>query len=203
MDWVLSELGIAPEEAEHYRLQEQEFQKYVEGQRLSMAKLREKIGKRVIKPWKLIDNYRNEEQICRVQVYEDKGNGYSEEGSYFVKDAFVSDREAELELKVSGDVKTLRIDPVMDSCVVKVLEMTFNGERVPLEKKKILLVNGRSSGGETPSIVFPTEDPNLGIDVSQLSPKAENVLCARLEVTRLPRNAAEDLCNALAKHIRF
>lgn len=203
MDWVLSELGIAPEEAENYRLQEQEFQKYVEGQRLSMAKLREKIGKRVIKPWKLIDNYRNEEQICRVQVYEDKGNGYSEEGSYFVKDAFVSDREAELELKVSGDVKTLRIDPVMDSCVVKVLEMTFNGERVPLEKKKILLVNGRSSGGETPSIVFPTEDPNLGIDVSQLSPKAENVLCARLEVTRLPRNAAEDLCNALAKHIRF
>lgn len=203
MDWVLSELKITPEEAEGYRLQEQEFQKYVEGQRLSMAKLREKIGKKIIKPWKLIESYQDAEQIFRVQVYEDRGNGYQEDQSYFVKDAFLSDKQVELELKVSGDVKTLRIDPIMDSCVVKVLEMTFNGERVPLEKKKVLLVNGRSSGGETPSIVFPTEDPNLGIDVSQLSPKAENVLYASLEVTRLPKNAAEDLCAALAKHIRF
>ena len=203
MDWVLEELKISPEEAEGYRLQEQEFQKYVEGQRLSMAKLREKIGKKVVKPWKLIESYQDAEQICRVQVYEDRGNGYAEEQSYFVKDAYVNDRLVELELTVGGDVKTLRIDPVMDACVVKVLEMTFNGERVPLGKKKILLVNGRSSGGDTPSIVFATEDPNLGIDVSQLSPKAENVLCASLEVTRMPKAAAEDLCNALAKHVRF
>ncbi|MBP5282973.1 MAG: class I SAM-dependent methyltransferase [Lachnospiraceae bacterium] len=203
MDWVLQTLQIMPEEAENYRLQEQDFQKYVEGQYLSMAKMRERIGKKIIKPWKLIESYQDAEQILRVQVYEDHGNGYQEDQSYFVKDAFISDKQVELELKVSGDVKTLRIDPIMDSCVVKVLEMTFNGERVPLEKKKILLVNGRSSGGETPSIVFPTEDPNLGIDVSQLSPKAENKLYASLEVTRLPKNAAEDLCTALAKHIRF
>jgi len=84
-----------------------------------------------------------------------------------------------------------------------VLEMTFNGERVPLEKKKILLVNGRSSGGELPSIVFPTADPNLGINLEMLSPQAENILYASLEVTRIPQNAAEDLCGALAKHLRF
>ena len=203
MDWVLQTLQIMPEEAENYRLQEQEFQKYVEGQYLSMAKMREKIGKKIIKPWKLIESYQDAEQILRVQIYEDRGNGYQEDQSYFVKDAFISENQVELEIPVSGDMKTLRIDPIMDSCVVKVLEMTFNGERVPLEKKKILLVNGRSSGGETPSIVFPTADPNLGIDVSQLSPKAENVLYASLEVTRLPKNAAEDLCAALAKHIRF
>ena len=138
-----------------------------------------------------------------MQVYENVGNGYQEEQSYFVEDAFISDRQAELTLKVSGNVKTLRIDPIMDSCVVKVLEMTFNGERVPLEKKKVLLVNGRSSGGEQPSIVFPTTDPNLGINLELLSPKAENVFFVSFEVTRLPQNAAEDLCNALAKHLRF
>ena len=203
MDWVLEELKITPEEADAYRVQEQEFQKYVEGQKLSMAKLREKIGKKIVKPWKLIENYQDTEQIFRVQVYENVGNGYQEEQSYFVEDAFISDKQAELELKVSGNVKTLRIDPIMDSCVVKVLEMTFNGERVPLEKKKVLLVNGRSSGGEQPSIVFPTADPNLGINIELLSPRAENILYASLEVTRLPQNAAEDLCNALAKHLRF
>ena len=36
-----------------------------------------------------------------------------------------------------------------------------------------------------------------------LSPKAENILYVSFEVTRLPQNAAEDLCNALAKHLRF
>lgn len=203
MDWVLEELKVTPEEADAYREQEQEFQKYVEGQKLSMAKMRERIGKKIIKPWKLIESYQDAEQIFRVQIYEDRGNGYNEDQSYFVPEAFVSDRQIELELKVGGDVKTLRIDPIMDSCVVKVLEMTFNGERVPLEKKKILLVNGRSSGGELPSIVFPTADPNLGINLEMLSPQAENILYASLEVTRIPQNAAEDLCGALAKHLRF
>ena len=203
MDWVLTELNITPEEAEAYRLQEQDFQKYVEGQNLSMAKMREKIGKMIIKPWKSIQNYQDMLRICRMQVYEDRGNGYSEEQSYFVANAFHNDRHAEVELKVSGDVKRLRIDPIMDSCVVKILEMTFNGERVPLEKKKVLLVNGRSSGGECPSIVFATADPNIGINLELLSSQAENVLYISLEVTRLPLNVAEDLSNALAKHLRF
>lgn len=203
LDWILEELGISPEEAEGYRQQEQEFQKYVNGDRLSMPFLREILGGKVIRPWKMLENYQDMEQILRVQIYEDCGNGYSEENSYFVKEAYISDTQVELELKVSGNVKTLRIDPIMDSCIVKVLEMTFNGETVPLDKKKVCLVNGRSSGGTTPSIVFATKDPNLGIDVSQLNPKAENRLYASLEVTRIPLNAAQDLEAALAKHIRF
>ncbi|MCR5499230.1 MAG: hypothetical protein K6F31_02405, partial [Acetatifactor sp.] len=72
-----------------------------------------------------------------------------------------------------------------------------------VEKKKVLLLNGRSSGGEKPTIVFATEDPNLGIDLSTLTPKAQNVLYASMEVTRIPMQMAEDLCAALAKHIRL
>lgn len=203
LDWIMDELHVSPEEAEIYRQQEQDFQKYVTGQRLSMPQMRELIGKKVIKPWKVLANYQDAEQICRVQVYEDRGSGYKEEESYFVKDAYQTERDVELELKVSGDVKLLRIDPIMDSCVVKVREMTWNGERIPVERKKVLLLNGRSSGGETPSIVFATTDPNLGIDLGGLERKAENLLCASLEVTRLPMQTAEDLCKALAKHVRW
>lgn len=203
LDWILGELHISPEEAEMYRCQEQDFQKYVTGQRLSMPQMRELIGKKVIKPWKMLSNYQDAAQICRVQIYEDRGGGYKEEESYFIKDAYQTESEVELELKVSGDVKILRIDPIMDSCVVKVMQMTWNGERIPLEKKKVLLVNGRSSGGELPSIVFANRDPNIGIDLSGLEKRAENLLRASLEVTRIPLNAAEDLCGALAKHIRL
>ena len=109
----------------------------------------------------------------------------------------------ELHVSVSGDVHTLRIDPMMDSCIVKITEMNFNGERVPLEKRKLLLVNGRSTGGEQPSIVFATTDPNIGVDLNLLDRRAANLLYVSLEVTRLPMKAAQDLCGALAKHIRL
>ena len=203
LDWILEQIHVSPEEAEIYRQQEHDFQKYVTGQRLSMPQMRELLGKKVIKPWKMLGNFQDAELICRVQIYEDRGSGYKEEESYFVKEAYQTESQVELTLTVSGDVNTIRIDPIMDSCVVKIVEMTFNGERIPLEKKKVLLVNGRSSGGELPSIVFATKDPNLGIDLSQLDRKAENMLCASLEVTRIPMSTAEDLCKALAKHIRL
>lgn len=203
LDWILEQIHVTPEEAEEYRQQEQDFQKYVTGQRLSMSQMRELLGRKVIKPWKMLENYQDAEQICRVQIYEDRGSGYKEEESYFVKDAYQTETQVELTLTVSGDVNLIRIDPVMDSCVVKIVEMLFNGERIPLEKKKLLLVNGRSSGGELPSIVFATKDPNLGLDLSQLERKAENLLYASLEVTRIPMSTAEDLCKALAKHIRL
>lgn len=203
LDWILQELHISPEEAEGYRQQERDFQKYVTGQKMAMPVLRELIGKKVIKPWRMLSNYQDAEKICRVQVYEDKGSGYREEESYFVKDAYVTESELEVTLTVSGDVKTLRIDPIMDSCVVKIKEMTWNGERVPLKQKKMLLLNGRSSGGDIPSVVFATQDPNVGIDLSLLERKAENTLFAAMEVTRLPMQTAQDLCGALAKHIRI
>lgn len=203
LDWILEVLGVAPEEAQAYREQEEEFQRYVTGQRLSMPQLRELIGKKVIRPWKMLRDFQDAEKIYQVQVYEDKGEGYSEDRSYFVKDAYQTEKELELELKVDGDVNLLRIDPMMDACMVKVVEMTLNGERIPLENKKILKVNGRSTGGENPTIVFATEDPNLGIDLRNLNRNRENLLYAKLEVTRIPKNAAEDLLGALARHIRF
>ena len=203
LDWILEELGVAPEEAQAYREQEEEFQRYVTGQRLSLPQLRELIGKKVIRPWKMIREFQDAEKIYQVQVYEDRGDGYSEDRSYFVKDAYQTEKELELELKVDGDVNLLRIDPLMDACMVKVVEMTLNGERIPLENKKLLKVNGRSTGGANPTIVFATEDPNLGIDLSRLSRDRENLLYAKLEVTRIPKNAAEDLLGALARHVRF
>lgn len=203
LDRILEELGITPEEGECYREKEREFQRYVTGERLSMPQLRDLVGGRVIRPWKLLEGWQDMEQLCRVQVYEDRGRGYSEEDSYFVQDAYQTESLVELNLSVSGDVHTLRIDPMMDSCIVKITEMTFNGERVPLEKRKLLLVNGRSTGGEQPSIVFATTDPNIGVDLNLLDRRAANLLYVSLEVTRLPMKAAQDLCGALAKHIRL
>ena len=147
----------------------------------------------------LAAHYQDSEDVNKVQIYEDKGQGYSEEDSYFVRDAYQGDWLIELELKVSGEVEMLRIDPGMYPCMVKIAEMTFNGETVCLHRRKMLYANGRivkpdeKEHRDHPSIIFPTEDPNINISLKGLKREAENTLRTRIEIVRLPLSMAQDL----------
>lgn len=199
LDTILKELQITEEDAESFREQERGFQKFVTGNRLSLAEMREHIGNRAMVPQRWIEKYQDSEKVNCVQIYEDKGNGYSEEESYFVQEAYQGENLIELELKVSGDVKMLRIDPAMGTCMVKILEMTLNGEAVPMNKRKNILVNGKVAKPGT--FVFPTEDPNINIVMTELKRKAENTLHARMEIVRLSQAMAQDMAGAVKKLI--
>jgi hypothetical protein len=208
LDLILNELGITADDAENFREQERGFQKFVTGNRLSMAQLRDAIGNRLIVPQKWMEHYQDSEAVNRVQIYEDRGEGCKEEESYFVKEAYQGEQLIEVELSVDGNVHLLRIDPAFDACVVKILELTFNGERVPLEKRRVLLTNGRvlkpaehEKEQYQPSIVFPTQDPNINIDLTLLERRAENRLYARMEIVRLPLAMAQDMAGAVRKII--
>ena len=202
LDRILEELGITEADAESYREQEMAFQQFVTGKRMSMATMRDNIGYRLLEPQKWIDKYQDSESVNRVQIYEDEGNGYSEENSYFVQDAYQGENFVELELEVSGNVRMLRIDPAMASCIVKVREMTFNGVVVPLDTRKVLYTNGCVQKGQQehcPSIVFATEDPNINLNLMRLERKAQNNLHVQLEVVRLPMSIAEDMAGKSRK----
>lgn len=208
VDRILQELQITEEDAQNYREQELKFQRFVTGNKRSMAEMRDLIGYRCMMPQKWIDRYQDSEKVNRVQIYEDTGNGYQEENSYFVREAYQGENQIELTLYVSGDVRMLRIDPAMDSCMVTIQEMTFNGERVPLDKKKIMVTNGKvakpaekSDDGYQPSIVFPTVDPNINIAVGELERMAENELYVRMEIVRLPIGMAQNMAGAVKKLI--
>ena len=208
VDRIMEALAIDESDAENFREQEMKFQKFVTGNKYSMAQMRDLIGYRCMVPQKWIDRYQDSEKVNRVQVYEDKGNGYNEEESYFVREAYLGENQIELTLSVSGDVKMLRIDPAMDSCMVTIQEMLFNGEAVPLERRKMLITNGRiakpadkNEGSYQPSIVFPTTDPNINISVGELERRAENELFVRMEIVRLPLKMARDMAGAVKKLI--
>lgn len=208
LDLILDELEITQADAENYREQEREFQSFVTGNRLAMSQMRDLIGHRLIVPQKWIDKFNDSEKVNRVQIYEDCGSGCSEESSYFVQEAYSSENLIELELAADGNVKLLRIDPMMDSCIVKILEMTFNGERVPLEKRGVLLTNGKvmkpqekDAYGYQPSIVFPTADPNINIDLLCMERQADNILGVKMEIVRLPLAMAQDMAGAVKKLI--
>lgn len=207
LDFAFQELNITQEEAEDYRKQEMDFQKFVTGNRKSMAEIRELIGHRIVKPLQNINQNQDAEFIERVQIYEDLGNGYSEDNSYFIPDAYLNSREISFEIKVSGDVKMLRIDPSMDACIVKLRGLFWNGERIPVENRKVLIPNGKIAkdaegnmeGEQGPSIVFATKDPNINIKLEGLQRLADNLLSVKMEIVRIPMEIASDMAGAVKK----
>lgn len=199
LDLILEELQITEEDAENFREQERDFQRFVTGKHMSMAQMRDLIGYRMMIPQKWVEKYHDSESVNKVQIYEDRGSGFKEEESYFVPEAYQGENLIELELTVSGDVLNLRIDPAFDCCVVRIEEMTFNGETVPIDKKKVLAVNGRIARPST--LIFPTTDPNINIALSELTRQPENTLYVRMEAVRLPIAMAQEMANAVKKII--
>lgn len=196
MEKILSELGISSEEAALYRERELQFQQFVTGNNRSMAQLRDDIGYQITQPVKWVDRYQDSAGVNRVQIYEDLGAGYREESSYFVPDAYQGENLVEFSADVSGDVKNLRIDPAMDSCIVKIQELTWNEKPVDVGNKRLVVANGRvafAKEAKLPSIVFSTTDPNINIRLERLSRLENNKLNVKLEIVRIPAAMAEDM----------
>lgn len=193
---IQRELSVTEQEAEEYRGGEAQFQRFVTGDRPALQELRDKIGGKVTSPRDWIDRYEDSSARNRVQIYEDRGSGFTEEGSYFVKDAYQGENLIELNLHVGADVRQLRVDPAFGSCIVKLQEVTLNGKAVPLGKRSVFGANGRirfpAHRGGCPSIIYPTEDPGMHIRLERLPRQEENILRVRMEIVRLPLSMAED-----------
>ncbi|WP_031392446.1 hypothetical protein [Kineothrix alysoides] len=125
LDAVIDTLGITEREAEEFREQEMGFQEFVTGKHKSMAQMRDAIGYKIMEPLKWVHKFDDSSKKERIQIYEDRGKGYCEEDSYFVRDAYEGENLIRLKLEADGDVNMLRIDPAMDYCVVRVKELTF------------------------------------------------------------------------------
>lgn len=198
LDHILDKLHITQEEAENFREQERGFQEFVTGGHKSLSQMRELIGNRIYDPMRMIEKMQDNAAVSRVQIYEDSGQGFSEENSYFVKDAYTGEQDVEMTLSVSGDVHIVRIDPAMTSCVVNVEELLFNGTAVPLQDKKIFYCNGKIAKPSA-TCIFATGDPNLYVNVAELTRKPENEMFVRLKVIPVPENVAADIAGAVKK----
>ena len=173
-----------------------DFQKFVTGSHKALGEVREAIGNRVMKPEKWLYKFDGSAKEEQVQVYMDRGQGYSEEDSFFVKDAYVGENRIRLSLEVDKAVKTLRIDPAMDYCVVKIEKLMFNGIAVE-ESRKNVAVNGKRLGNG--SYVFATKDPNINLKMDKLEMGSQNRLEMELEIIRLTEGIAADMAGAVKK----
>ena len=199
-EWVYQFLGIKKEEVEEYKNREKVFQKEVMGEQVSMAQLIHLIGGKVFKveEWKKkidVQLRRN-----RVQIYEDRGTGYKEETSYYVKDAYKEENRIELLLNFPKDTINLRIDPSFDSCICKIRDLRLNGKNLLVENKKLISINGYMSGK---TMVFATNDPNINLHLSQLTLEEENYLNVVIEVSNISMDMGLDLYKVLKRKIHL
>ncbi len=206
IDRILDKLEITQENAERYREQEKEFQKFVNGKRLSMGEVWSFMRGKLYHPISSILGEKEQQDILRVQIYEDNGAGYKEEESTFLSEVYTEKNMMEFEVAISGNVQMLRIDPMLDSCICRILEMTLNGTYIPLEQKGMIVTNGKllktkdkKDEKKEPTFVFATKDPNININIKELPREASNVLRVRMEVVRLPMKMAEDMAESVKK----
>lgn len=206
MERVLQELGITKEEADRLSEEEQEFQNLVAEGHYSLEQMRVALGNNLWEPQKSLESYPDASNVHRVQIYEDYGQGYTEEHSYFVRDAYQSEKDIRFSVPVNADVVMLRIDPSMCSCIVKIRKMTFNGTDIVYNRRKQFIVNGTILKPEKDesgvSIVFGTDDPNMNINLERYEKQKENTLYAELEMIRIPDYIAKDMEVGAKRYIR-
>ena len=188
LDSILGKLDITESKAEGYRRQEMKFQKYVTGKRMSMEEIRGVIDQPVYALSELPMLTPAEKQKEKVQIYEDQGNGFSEEQSFFLEEAFGAERK--FRLVFQGERKALRIDPCSDFCVVYLEEIRWNGKPVPLKGKTISSNGSRIGDGV---YVFCTQDPNITLQLADGEQKPENVLEVSMQVTKVPEETARHM----------
>lgn len=196
LDLLIKKIGLSQQEAEELREKEQRFQKQVTGKRKSMGEIRASMGTYCIDPKKLMENHLQKILDRRIQLYFDRGTGFSEADSYYMPDVYTDETTVEAEIPVDGNVRRLRIDPADKSCMVKLETMLLNGVPVPMQKKYIE-TNGKQV--KPGSYVFSTQDPNIEIKVSELAMTGENVVDVKMKVSPLAPDMAEDIMNSVKK----
>lgn len=200
MERALNYIGIPMQEIEEYQEKEAAFQKQVMGKRLSMSQIRELLGQQVFVPEKWMEKTSGPKELGIIQIYEDRGEGYREEESYFVEHAYVGEERVEFTLKIDGNVRNLRIDPAFAACVCRMERISFNGEEIDLQNRRLMTVNGAIAGN---TLVFSTRDPNINLHLERLNRKGENRLEVEMDILLLSAALCEDLEKNLRKKIRF
>ena len=125
---------------------------------------------------------------------------HKEEDSYFIPEPYIVEGEMELSLKVPKEVKNIRIDPAMGSCMVKIREFTFNGEAISLHNKRVVTINGSKAGN---TMIFTTEDPNINLHLEHLHKKPENILWLKMKVQLMDSGICEEIEKELKRKIRL
>lgn len=204
LDSIMGELNITDGEAEEFRAQEKAFQHFVTGQHRSMSDLRNMIGNKCFKPEDFLEKISLEERRGHIQIYEDRGQGFTEENSFFADEFLTEDEQGlHLTLAVEAGTQRLRVDPAFTDCLIRMTELKWNGKNLAWSGKASMLTTNGTRLDDSGSFVFPTEDPNLVISLQGQPFEETNFLELCMERSFVGRDMALDIENAAKRRLRL
>lgn len=204
LDLIMQELNMTDAEAEEFRGQEKAFQRFVTGNHRSMRELRDLIDHKCFRPERYLEKIRREERIGCIQIYEDRGQGFTEEASYFAGGCLREDEKGlHLLLSVEAGVQGLRIDPAFTDCMVRIKELKWNGRDLPWSGKNAVMTTNGTRLDDTDNFVFSTEDPGLVISLQGQPFEEVNFLEFGMERSFLGREMALGIENAAKRRLRL
>ncbi len=182
---VLSKFCITKEEQECYARMDTAFHEYVKGKHMTLQELNESIGNTRFDAIDFTKTY----IPGRVQVFLDKGDGYSEENSCFVNCAVKESGDYELFIGDLDNTKSIRIDPTDTFCVARIIGIQYYFLNDEIGKVH-LCNNGVEIDKDT--YVYNTDDPQWVIlnednklhaikmvfDISNIDSKMADILIA-------------------------
>jgi len=191
------ELGLSEDDIERLIQEEAEFQKYVTGNHKSMVEIWQQIGRKAIVPKELLPEEPKPVHIQepdKVQLYYDYGNGFNEEDSENLEVNISKEGVMILDLELDEQIKKLRIDPCMESCIISLKNILWNSVSA-LENESAMPIHPNGAWLSDESIVFDSNDPWITFDFTsdRLKKRAVNRMRVKMSMVKIPANIAHDL----------
>lgn len=205
LDSILQELQISKEELADFQKREKQFQHQVTGRRKSMYELYDEMNGGRLVLSELVGKHRERMAKASVQIFEDKGRGFFQEDSYYLKLDDVDRSHMKLTLAADGNIRAIRLDPAEEPCLIQLTRVLWNGHALPLTgKNSVVESNGqttRTKGEELPCYVFATEDPNLTFHLEGVEILSDNQMELELDFVPLTEQMAPLLANSMKPHL--
>lgn len=192
-------LGFSEKKQAYLIEQETVFQREITGEEKALDSLLSQYGGDTV----------NRETVLRalilnpgdsgVQIYEDYGEGFSEEQSYGLPQCFTEYGQMTVSTVIPEGIRRLRIDPLTEPCIVQIKRVYIEEQEIYAEKGiQINGIKGKAAKNSYPEYIFATDDPNIVLDWGKLSEGREALLTLEMEVHSISLH----LANTLAKSVK-
>lgn len=185
IDAMAARLGLEGIQPEDFSREELRFQMKVTGERMSLSQIRDSIHHEALPLRDAVEICQNQKAAGLVQLYWDRGEGFSEEGSEWMEPRQEEGGALHVSVPIAEGIRSLRFDPARYACLVSFEEISCRqgsgSGAFPKETKPVS--PGTVQSGEWQSVCYPWkrlahngveiapqvylfwhEDPNFTID---------------------------------------
>ena len=217
---ILEEMGMDEEAFARQKEQELAFQEEIlreadGGKRTAVTDMRHLIG-HIAVPYQQFFAHA-ERKI--VQVFEDMGEGYSQEHSRYLRDAYTADDRICAEIRCAAGTKGIRLDPAEMPCLARLEAVTWRDRKLtPAQLARAVVTNGevlgdgsgvltRGTDGMT-AVLFDHGDPNINVRLDALEEtgaegNGEGILTIEMQILWLSPEMLKDLKARMTRRKRF